>query len=72
MNYIDTSQFWFLKTVLQIKSNSLVIKQNEKKTKKYIYICENWVSKLNCKTEFLCHITDIKIAWNDPCISPGP
>ena len=46
--------------LLQMKSNSLVIKQKQKQTK---YIYEDCVSKLNCKVKiFLCRITDTRIA----------
>ena len=53
-----------------MNSNSSVIKVKQKqRNKQAIYIHEYWVSRLNCKIEFLCHITDIKIAWINPCSS---
>ena len=40
-----------------MNSNSWVIKQKQKQTK-YIYIDEDWVSKLNCKIEFFVPYND--------------
>ena len=47
MKHVDTFWFLFLKSLLQMNSNSLVNEQ--KQTNKQN---EDWVSKLNCKTEF--------------------
>ena len=45
-----------------MNSNSSVNKQKQtnKQTNKQN---EDWVSKLNRKIEFLCHVMDIKIGW---------
>ena len=42
-------KFWFLKSLLQVNSNSLGNKQKQKQKNKQN---EDWVSKLNCKIEF--------------------
>ena len=49
----DNIYIFVAKTLLQISSNSLVLRQN-KQTKKQqqIFVCKYWVSKLNYKIEF--------------------
>ena len=52
MKHVGTSQFWFLKLLLQLNSNILEKKQKQKQTN---------------KMKILCHIIDIKIAWINTC-----
>ena len=48
--------------------NSLVIKQNQKQADKPKYAYENEFHNSLVRLRFLCFLTDIKIAWINPCI----
>ena len=59
-------------TPLHMNSDSLVIKQKQKQTNNKIYMeieFQNSIVTQNSivRLSFLCRITDIKIAWINPC-----
>ena len=66
-----TSQLWLIKAVLQINSNSVVSKEDKQTDKQNIYVKGEFQNSV-VRLSFLCHITDIKIAWINPCIGTGP
>ena len=55
-----------LKTLLQMNSNSLVIKKNQRQAnKQFIYMKIQFQNSI-VRLSFLCHVTDIKISWVNP------